>query len=122
MIEEYAIQQAQMDLLLGCNVLCVWMGTEEQATGEWVVSSGWFETDWGGGQPSMDWIPAECNDNPVFLLHTEGHVALINRYAGDQPCQPPLLLISRVHEEDCMVELENTRLQQSNMRPPGACD
>ena len=67
--------------------MLVCCGEEESATGEWVSGAGWFEEEWGGEKPDMSWIPAACDDNPVYLLHTEGHVALINAPAGG--CDPP---------------------------------
>ncbi len=50
--------------------------------GEWVVGSGWDQTRWPDKKfPSRQQLDEVSPDNPVFLVHISGHVAVANSMA-----------------------------------------
>jgi predicted amidohydrolase YtcJ len=50
--------------------------------GEWIVGSGWDQTLWPDKKfPTRLQIDAVAPDNPVFLEHVSGHVAVVNSQA-----------------------------------------
>lgn len=46
--------------------------------GEWITGGLWDHEAWGGELPQRAWIDAVTNDNPVFLLRLDGHMAITN--------------------------------------------
>jgi len=49
--------------------------------GEWLTGSGWDEGKLDGKMPSAADLDKVSPDNPVFLLHTTGHYAVVNSAA-----------------------------------------
>ncbi len=49
--------------------------------GEWMLMGIWDHESWGGELPEANWINDVTRDNPVFLLRTDGHMALANQAA-----------------------------------------
>lgn len=49
--------------------------------GEWIMGGIWDHEAWGGDLPRADWIDAVTPNNPVFLLRTDGHMAVANSLA-----------------------------------------
>ena len=47
-------------------------------SGEWLDGAGWDEGKLGGKLPSAADLDKAAPDNPVFLLHTTGHYAVVN--------------------------------------------
>lgn len=46
--------------------------------GEWITGGLWDHEAWGGTLPRRDWIDAYTGNNPLFLLRTDGHMAIAN--------------------------------------------
>lgn len=49
--------------------------------GEWILGGVWDHEAWGGILPQKEWIDQYTSDNPVYLLRTDGHMALANSKA-----------------------------------------
>ena len=49
--------------------------------GAWIIGGIWDHESWGGELPRRQWIDAHTPDNPVFLLRTDGHMAIANSRA-----------------------------------------
>ncbi len=49
--------------------------------GQWILMGIWDHEAWGGQLPEAKWIDAVTPDNPVYLLRTDGHMALANSKA-----------------------------------------
>lgn len=50
--------------------------------GEWIVGNGWDQTKWPDKQfPNRAELDAVAPDNPVFLEHVSGHIAVVNSQA-----------------------------------------
>ncbi len=45
---------------------------------EWITGGLWDHEAWGGSLPRKDWIDQDTQDNPLFLLRTDGHMAIAN--------------------------------------------
>jgi predicted amidohydrolase YtcJ len=54
---------------------------KEAKPGEWLSGSGWDEGKLDGKLPSAADLDRAAPDNPVFLLHTTGHYAVVNSLA-----------------------------------------
>ncbi len=54
---------------------------ETLPAGRWVLNGNWDQTQWGGELPHKDWIDTETSDTPVFVIRTDGHMALANSAA-----------------------------------------
>lgn len=50
-------------------------------TGQWILNGNWDHTQWGGELPHRDWIDSITADNPVFVIRSDGHMALANSLA-----------------------------------------
>ena len=46
--------------------------------GEWIVGGLWDHEAWEGNLPHKDWIDQYTQDKPLFLLRTDGHMAIAN--------------------------------------------
>ena len=46
--------------------------------GEWITGGIWDHEAWGGELPRKDWIDEHTQDNPVFLIRTDGHMGIAN--------------------------------------------
>ncbi len=46
--------------------------------GEWIVGGLWDHEAWEGNLPEKDWIDEYTENKPLFLLRTDGHMALAN--------------------------------------------
>ena len=55
--------------------------TNDLTKGRWVLNGNWDQTQWGGELPHKDWIDAETAVTPVFVIRTDGHMALANSAA-----------------------------------------
>lgn len=51
------------------------------APGKWVLGMGWDSERWGGELPTRQLIDVSTPDNPVFIIRTDGHLALANSLA-----------------------------------------
>jgi predicted amidohydrolase YtcJ len=50
--------------------------------GEWIVGEGWDQTNWPDKQfPNHEELDQVAPDNPVFLEHVSGHIAVVNAEA-----------------------------------------
>lgn len=49
--------------------------------GEWITGGLWDHEAWGGELPDKRWIDRHTKNNPVFLLRTDGHMAIANSAA-----------------------------------------
>jgi len=49
--------------------------------GEWITGGLWDHEAWGGELPKRQWIDRYTKNNPVFLLRTDGHMAIANSRA-----------------------------------------
>ena len=49
--------------------------------GEWITGGLWDHEAWGGELPDKRWIDKHTKNNPVFLLRTDGHMAIANSSA-----------------------------------------
>ena len=50
----------------------------KQPKGDWISGGLWDHEAWGGELPHKDWIDSVTSDNPLFLLRTDGHMAIAN--------------------------------------------
>ena len=50
-------------------------------TGQWVLNGNWDHTRWGGELPHRDWIDSFTENNPVYVIRIDGHMALANSAA-----------------------------------------
>lgn len=46
--------------------------------GEWIVGGLWDHESWEGNLPHKDWIDEYTENKPLFLLRTDGHMAIAN--------------------------------------------
>lgn len=46
--------------------------------GEWIVGGLWDHESWEGNLPHKDWIDEYTQNKPLFLLRTDGHMAIAN--------------------------------------------
>ena len=46
--------------------------------GEWITGGIWDHEAWGGELPHKDWIDKDTEENPVFLIRTDGHMGIAN--------------------------------------------
>lgn len=46
--------------------------------GEWIVGGLWDHEAWEGNLPHKDWIDEYTENKPLFLLRTDGHMAIAN--------------------------------------------
>jgi predicted amidohydrolase YtcJ len=46
--------------------------------GEWITGGIWDHEAWGGELPHKDWIDQVTEENPVFLIRTDGHMGIAN--------------------------------------------
>ncbi len=49
--------------------------------GEWMLEGNWDHENWGGEMPTCQWIDEYTSDNPVFIIRSDGHMALANSAA-----------------------------------------
>lgn len=49
-----------------------------QSDGHWIIGGIWDHEAWGGELPNREWIDPFTRSRPVFLLRTDGHMALAN--------------------------------------------
>lgn len=49
--------------------------------GEWITGGLWDHEAWDGELPRRDWIDAHTERQPLFLMRTDGHMALANSFA-----------------------------------------
>ncbi len=49
--------------------------------GQWIVGGLWDHEAWDGRLPQRAWIDEDTQNNPLFLLRTDGHMALANSAA-----------------------------------------
>lgn len=55
---------------------------ERHAAGEWILGSGWDQTRWADQKfPARSDLDQAAPNNPVFLLHISGHIAVANSLA-----------------------------------------
>jgi len=50
-------------------------------TGQWILNGNWDHERWGGELPNKSWIDDFSEDNPVFVIRLDGHMALANSKA-----------------------------------------
>jgi len=50
-------------------------------TGQWILNGNWDHTQWGGELPHRDWIDSFTENNPVYVIRIDGHMALANTAA-----------------------------------------
>ena len=56
--------------------------SRQDKPGEWIVGNGWDQTKWPDKQfPNRAELDAVAPDNPVFLEHVSGHIAVVNSQA-----------------------------------------
>lgn len=51
------------------------------SAGQWVLNGNWDHTQWGGELPHRDWIDSFTENNPVYVIRIDGHMALANTAA-----------------------------------------
>lgn len=49
--------------------------------GSWILGGEWDHENWGGEQPTKEWIDSVTQDNPVFITRLDGHMSLANSLA-----------------------------------------
>ncbi len=49
--------------------------------GEWMLEGNWDHENWGGEMPTCQWIDEYTSNNPVFIIRSDGHMALANSAA-----------------------------------------
>jgi len=47
----------------------------------WILNGNWDHTLWGGELPHRNWIDAGTKNHPVYVIRTDGHMALANTAA-----------------------------------------
>lgn len=55
--------------------------SENLPSGRWVLNGNWDHQKWGGALPHRDWIDAATPSTPVYVIRTDGHMALANSVA-----------------------------------------
>jgi len=49
--------------------------------GDWILGGMWNNVNWGGQYPNKTWVDQASPNNPLFLDHWSGHMALVNSFA-----------------------------------------
>jgi len=55
--------------------------TESQPAGRWILNGNWDHEKWGGDLPHKDWLDPITPNHPVYLLRSDGHMAIANSKA-----------------------------------------
>jgi len=54
---------------------------QKSAKGKWILNGNWDHENWGGTLPNKSWIDQDTQNNPVFVIRLDGHMALANSAA-----------------------------------------
>ena len=49
---------------------------------EWIAGGSWDHEMWGGELPHKNWVDEHTQNNPLFLLRTDMHMAIANFYCA----------------------------------------
>ena len=92
--------------------------------GEWMLGGVWDHENWGGDLPHKNWVDDYTNDNPIYLLRTDGHIAFVNskalEFAGitkETPDPDGGVIVRDKDGEPTGVLIDNAMLLVSSLYP-----